>query len=129
VNSTTGYVVDSGGRIFKTTNAGANWFQQTSSTGANFLCVNFFDEIKRLLDSGVSPERLDSLGLEYRYGLHYIEGKLKGSEFIETLSVKTWQFAKRQMTWWKKDSRINWFNPISDKQKILQLVQVFSMLK
>jgi tRNA dimethylallyltransferase len=88
-----------------------------------------FDEIKRLLDSGVSPERLDSLGLEYRYGLHYIEGKLKGSEFIETLSVKTWQFAKRQMTWWKKDSRINWFNPISDKQKILQLVQVFSMLK
>jgi len=88
-----------------------------------------FDEIKRLLDCGVTPERLDSLGLEYRYGLHYVEGKLKGSEFIETLSVKTWQFAKRQMTWWKKDSRINWFNPISDKQKILQLVQVFSMLK
>jgi photosystem II stability/assembly factor-like uncharacterized protein len=44
VNSTTGYVVGSGGRIFKTTNAGANWFQQTSPTGANFLCVNFFDE-------------------------------------------------------------------------------------
>jgi photosystem II stability/assembly factor-like uncharacterized protein len=44
VNSTTGYVVGSGGRIFKTTNAGANWYQQTSPTGANFLCVNFFDE-------------------------------------------------------------------------------------
>ena len=44
VNSATGYVVGSGGRIFKTTNAGANWFQQTSPTGANFLCVNFFDE-------------------------------------------------------------------------------------
>ena len=44
VNSTTGYVVGSDGRIFKTTNAGANWFQQTSPTGANFLCVNFFDE-------------------------------------------------------------------------------------
>lgn len=84
-----------------------------------------FDEIKRLLDSGVSPERLDSFGLEYRYGLRYVQGNLTGSEFIETMSVKTWQFAKRQMTWFKKNQNINWFNPISDTEKIMNLIRVF----
>lgn len=84
-----------------------------------------FDEIKRLLDSGVSPERLDSFGLEYRYGLRYVQGNLTGSEFIETMSVKTWQFAKRQMTWFKKNQNINWFNPISDTEKIINLIKVF----
>jgi tRNA dimethylallyltransferase len=82
-----------------------------------------FDEIKKLHNSGVSDERLHSFGLEYRYGFEYVQGNITSREFNELLSTKTWQFAKRQMTWFKRNSEINWFNPITDQQKILKLVQ------
>ena len=84
-----------------------------------------FDEIKKLLDQGISPERLHSFGLEYRYGSEYVEGKLTESEFIEILTNKTWQFAKRQMLWFQKNKTIHWFDPINEQQKILESVQNF----
>lgn len=84
-----------------------------------------FDEIRNLLAQGVSPDRLRKFGLEYRYGTDYVTGKILLQEFIETLTTKTIQFAKRQITWWKRDERVHWLNPISDKQKILKLVQDF----
>ncbi len=84
-----------------------------------------FDEITNLNTSGVSFERLERFGLEYRYGSYYVLGKIHLEEFKELLATKTWQFAKRQMTWFKRNSEINWFNPITDQQKILKLVQEF----
>lgn len=84
-----------------------------------------FTEIRNLLAQGVSSEQLRRFGLEYRYGNDYVTGKILLPEFIETLTIKTIQFAKRQMTWWKRDERVHWMNPVSDKQKILKLVQDF----
>jgi tRNA dimethylallyltransferase len=84
-----------------------------------------FTEIRNLLAQGVSSEQLRRFGLEYRYGNDYVTGKILLPEFIETLTIKTIQFAKRQVTWWKHDERVHWLNPISDKQKILKLVQDF----
>lgn len=84
-----------------------------------------FDEINNLHDQGISWERLDSFGLEYRYGAEYIQNKITLEQFKELLATKTWQFVKRQMTWFKANSEIHWLNPITDKQKILNLVQDF----
>lgn len=84
-----------------------------------------FDEIKHLRSIGVSDERLDRFGLEYRYGLMYILGTIPENEFIQLLTTKTWQFSKRQMTWFKRNTGINWYNPLTDKQKILKQVQDF----
>jgi tRNA dimethylallyltransferase len=84
-----------------------------------------FDEIKKLLSEGISPERLNSFGLEYRYGLEYVEGKINLDDFKKTLATKTWQYVRRQMTWWKRDSRVIWMNPLTDSQKILNLVTEF----
>lgn len=84
-----------------------------------------FDEIKKLHNSGVSYERLHSFGLEYRYGSEYVQENITLDEFNELLSTKTWQFAKRQMTWFKRNSEIKWFDPVNDQQKILQQVKDF----
>lgn len=84
-----------------------------------------FDEIRNLHARGVTSEQLRRFGLEYRYGNEYVVGDLMLNEFIETLVLRTIQFVRRQMTWWKRDERIHWLNPISDKQKILQLVRDF----
>jgi tRNA dimethylallyltransferase len=87
--------------------------------------ATLFDEINSLHNSGVSFERLESFGLEYRYGSQYVQEKITLEQFKELLATKTWQFAKRQMTWFKRNSEIHWFNPITDQQKILKLVQDF----
>ena len=87
-----------------------------------------FEEINNLHLSGVSFERLESFGLEYRYGSYYVQEKITLEEFKDLLATKTWQYAKRQMTWFKRNKNIHWCNPIIDKQKILKLVQDFLRL-
>jgi len=72
------------------------------------------EEVQNLHDSGVSWERLEELGLEYRYIAKYLKSQKSDEEFskeemLETLENKIRQFSKRQMTWWKKDERIEWF--------------------
>jgi len=56
------------------------------------------DEVKKLKEKGISPKRLDDLGLEYRYINLYLEGKLSLKAMKEQLYNKINQFAKRQMT-------------------------------
>jgi tRNA dimethylallyltransferase len=84
-----------------------------------------FDEITRLHDEGISWERLESFGLEYRHGADYVRGLIDLETFKEVLATKTWQFVKRQMTWLKRDERIHWLNPLLEQEKILKLVQDF----
>jgi tRNA dimethylallyltransferase len=84
-----------------------------------------FNEIRHVQSIGVSDERLHGFGLEYRYGLMYIQHEITETQFIDLLTTKTWQFSKRQMTWFKRNNEINWFNPITDKQKILERVKDF----
>lgn len=60
------------------------------------------DECKRLLEQGISHERLERLGLEYRYMSRYLRGELTYDEFVTELTHKICQYAKRQETWNKK---------------------------
>jgi len=60
---------------------------------------------------GLPFERMEELGLEYRYLAEYLQMKIDKIKLIEILNAKIWQYAKRQKTWWKKDTRIKWFAP------------------
>ena len=74
------------------------------------------EESKNLILRGIlTYERMDELGLEYKYLAKYLKGEIKSlPEFIEILSLKIGQFAKRQETWLKKEKDVVWFD-ISDK--------------
>lgn len=70
------------------------------------------DEIRRLLDSGVSPEDLIYYGLEYKFLTRHVIGELTYEEMFTGLEMAIHQFAKRQMTWFRGMERrgipINW---------------------
>lgn len=88
------------------------------------------DEATTLLDPNgaykLSHNRLQALGLEYRHVSDYLQGKYTNvEEMAADLATKTWQYAKRQMTWFKRNQNIVWFNPETDQQKILQRVKDF----
>ena len=59
----------------------------------------------------LSFERMNELGLEYRYLAEFLQMKIDKIKLIETLSAKIWQYARRQKTWWRKYERIKWFAP------------------
>lgn len=71
------------------------------------------DEVLSLHERGASWERLESLGLEYRFASEYLQGKIESEEkLFELLSLAIGQFAKRQETWFRgmerKGIKINW---------------------
>ncbi|MCX6792864.1 MAG: tRNA (adenosine(37)-N6)-dimethylallyltransferase MiaA [Candidatus Falkowbacteria bacterium] len=89
---------------------------------------NMIEEVKKLHEAGLSYKRLESFGLEYKFIALYLQKKLSKAEMIEKLSIATGQFAKRQMTWfrrWEKQGReIEWFNAKENK-KIVKTVKQF----
>lgn len=63
------------------------------------------EEVRRILDSGVRPEDLIYYGLEYKYLTLYLLGQLTYDDMVNQLNVAIHQFAKRQMTWFRKMER------------------------
>lgn len=80
------------------------------------------EEVKALLDSGIKPEDLIYYGLEYKYLTLYLTGELSYDDMVEQLNIAIHQFAKRQMTWFRKMERdgfeIKWLDgnmPLDEK--------------
>jgi len=80
------------------------------------------DEVRSLLDEGISPEDLTYYGLEYRYVTEYVTGKITFDEMFQRLEIAIHQFAKRQMTWFRGMERrgftIHWIDamlPMDEK--------------
>ena len=89
------------------------------------------DEIRGLLDKGVSRDDLVYYGLEYKYVTMYAVGELSYDEMFRQLEIAIHQFAKRQMTWFRgmerRGVKINWIDSTLDMddkiKKIKQLWQ------
>lgn len=68
-------------------------------------------EVQSLLERGYSPD-LKSMGsLGYRHVIQYLHGEVTFEETVRTLKRDTRRYAKRQMTWFRADSAIEWFEP------------------
>ena len=90
------------------------------------LREGMLDEVQRLLDSGLTPEQLTYYGLEYKYMTLHLTGKITYQEMFDGLNVSIHQFAKRQMTWYrrmeKQGTQIHWldgFMPMEEKIKMI----------
>ncbi len=77
-------------------------------------------EVKKLKESGVSFKRLEEFGLEYRWIAYYLQEKISKKEMIEKLQKDIEGFARRQMTWFKKDERIHWIKAQSEAEKLVK---------
>lgn len=65
------------------------------------LKSGMIDEVRRLLESGISAEDLIYYGLEYKFVTLHVLGKLTYEEMYRQLEIAIHQFAKRQMTWFR----------------------------
>ena len=88
------------------------------------------EEAQDLLNKGVSHEKLIFYGLEYKYLSWYLTGKITYNEMFTGLNTSIHQFAKRQMTWYRKMERngfeINWIDgELSMEEKIARAKTLF----
>ncbi len=87
------------------------------------------DEIKGLIDSGISAENLVYYGLEYKFITEYVIGKTSYDEMFRGLEIAIHQFAKRQMTWFRGMERrgfnIHWIDALQPmEQKVEQVIEL-----
>ncbi|MBP3521408.1 MAG: tRNA (adenosine(37)-N6)-dimethylallyltransferase MiaA [Oscillospiraceae bacterium] len=79
------------------------------------LKAGMVEEVAGLRQSGVSDAFLEGLGLEYRYILHYLTGEIPTEEqLVEELGRAIKRFAKRQVSWFKKDRDVHWLHMEAD---------------
>lgn len=67
-----------------------------------------FDEVKGLLDSGLSPESTSMQAIGYKEPAAYFRGEMSRDEAIELIKLSSRRYAKRQLTWLRRDDSIHW---------------------
>ncbi len=84
------------------------------------------EEVQNLLQKGITSERLQFLGLEYKFVSLYINGYLTKHQLKEQLQIAIFQFSKRQQTWFnkleKEGIKINWIDRNYKLQDVLNLL-------
>lgn len=85
------------------------------------------EEVRGLLESGVTDEQLIYYGLEYKFVTMYVTGKMDYDEMVKGLETAIHQFAKRQMTWFRGMERrgtpINWVDASLSRTEQIDFVR------
>lgn len=86
------------------------------------IVAGLVDEVRRLLQRGYSPELTSMRGLGYKEIAAYLSGESSRDQAIEILKRNTRRFAKRQLTWFRRNNRIQWFDmdQYSDHKAVAQ---------
>ncbi len=72
--------------------------------------IGMLKEAQKLHKAGLSWKRMEELGLEYRYMALYLQKKITKQEMLEKINTESYKYAQRQMTWFKRDKEIKWFD-------------------
>lgn len=70
--------------------------------------MGLLKEVKNLHKKGLSWKRMAEIGLEYKIVSLFLQNKISKSEMILRMQTETWRYAKRQMTYFRKDKKIIW---------------------
>lgn len=89
------------------------------------------DEVRGLLNSGIPAEDLIYYGLEYKYMTQHLTGEISYDYMVEKLNISIHQFAKRQMTWFRKMEKdgfnIHWLDGhMSTEEKVESVKKLYS---
>ena len=68
------------------------------------------EEVQKLLSAGISPKAQAMFGIGYKEVVEYLQGKISLEETISKVSQATRNFAKRQLTWYRRMDYIKFFN-------------------
>ncbi len=84
--------------------------------------LGLVDEVKSLMDSGLDSTYNSMQGIGYKEIIEYLDGKCTLDEAINNIKKNTRHFAKRQLTWFRREQNVNWIEKYQydyDDERIL----------
>jgi tRNA dimethylallyltransferase len=87
------------------------------------------EEVRGLIDKGIRDSKTASQAIGYAQALAAIDGRISEEEAIEETILLTQRYARRQMSWFRRDPRINWFDYQSSTLHADVMKLVFSSLE
>lgn len=89
-------------------------YQRSDERVISRINQGMIEEAERLKKEGLSLKRMKQLGLEYGVLANYLDGKIKQVQgdqgLIRIMQSKIHGFVRRQLTWFKKEKNVNWFD-------------------
>jgi tRNA dimethylallyltransferase len=76
-------------------------------------------EVRDLLKAGISPDAPALSAIGYRVVVEYLKGEMTLAEAILRFKRLQWLYARRQMTWFKKDTRIRWIKDEDEAGRVV----------
>ncbi|HML15979.1 MAG TPA: tRNA (adenosine(37)-N6)-dimethylallyltransferase MiaA [Bryobacteraceae bacterium] len=107
----------------------AELYEFLDARAAEMFRSGLIEEIRRLLDRGLTGREKPFESLGYRQGLEYVRGSMTLQQAIATTQLETRQYAKRQWTWFRRDAQVRWLrgfgNAPSVVEKCLEMIRTF----
>ena len=86
------------------------------------------EEVRELLKRGVAENRTAMQAIGYRQVVEHLRGERPLPETIELVKIRTRQFAKRQMTWFRRQAQVNWVSVGADEMGEVVAGRIIEML-
>lgn len=93
------------------------------------MAAGLLDEVRGLLAKGYDPALKAMQTIGYRECLRHLQGELSLAEAVTLIQRDTRRYAKRQVTWFRKDKTINWVDSLRESVKIQTLIEDFMQRK
>ena len=105
-----------------------NWgrselYQRINKRTLCMLNSGWLAEVEELLNS-YSPELRPMQSIGYREVVQYLQNRLKWDEMVYEIQKRTRHFAKRQLTWFRREPKIVWYHPF-EQNRILNDIKVY----
>lgn len=97
-------------------------YQRINERVDRMLAEGFVAEVERLLAAGVPPEAKSMQSLGYKQIVSYLQGKVTLAEATELIKRETRRFAKRQLTWFRREKDLHWME-LAEDGKILAIAE------
>jgi tRNA dimethylallyltransferase len=89
------------------------------------ICTGWIEEVRRLILSGVPPDAKAFQFIGYTELRAHLEGRVGRAEAIQQIQQATRRFAKRQMTWFRKEAAVHWLPGFGDDPEIARAALEF----
>ena len=88
-----------------------------------WLKMGLIKEVKNLRKFGLSWKKIEEFGIHYRVVAQYLQRKISRKEMIEKSVGEIQNYAKRQITWFKRDKRIYWIKNQKEAEKLVNPIR------
>lgn len=92
----------------------AKLYEKINQRVDKMIDLGLVDEVKNLLDEGLDKNSQSLKAIGYKEVIAYLDDEMNFDEMVDLIKKNSRHYAKRQLTWFRRDDRIKWFDRESD---------------